>query len=181
MALQFITGNKNKLEEVQAMIPEVEQLDVDLPEVQDIDPQVIISSKLQEAFKHHDGEFIVEDTSLYFDGLNGLPGPLIKWFLKALGLDGLANLAIKLGNTKVTAKTIIGYAKSKDSIEFFEGAVDGQIVSPRGETRFGWDPIFLPNGYEKTYAEMSPEEKNSMSHRHKAVSKLAEHLKSQKN
>ncbi len=180
MALYFITGNKNKLSEITAMIPEVQQLDVDLPEVQDIDPEVIIKSKLEEAFKHHSGEFMVEDTSLYFEEMNGLPGPLIKWFLKALDHDGLANLAAKLGNAKATAKTIIGYAKDKDNIQFFEGAVEGQIVSPRGEARFGWDPVFLPDGYDKTYAEMSPEEKNSMSHRHKAVTKFAEYLQSQK-
>ncbi len=181
MALFFITGNKNKLAEIQAMIPNVEQLELDLPELQEIDAHEIIKAKLHEARKHHDGEFIVEDTSLYFEGLNGLPGPLIKWFLQSLGHDGLTGLANKIDNTKATAKTIIGYSKDNDSIEFFEGAVEGKIVSSRGEVRFGWDSIFLPDGYEKTYAEMLPEEKNSMSHRHKAVTKLSEHLLSKQN
>ena len=88
MALYFITGNKGKLVEVQEIISSVEQLDIDLPEIQDIDAQEIIRAKLEEAQKHHQGQFIVEDTSLYLDCLNGLPGPLIKWFMKTIGNDG---------------------------------------------------------------------------------------------
>ena len=84
MSLYFITGNKNKFEEVKSILPEIEQLDVDLPEIQDIDAQNIIRFKLLEALRHHAGEFIVEDTSLYFDCLKGLPGPLIKWFLETI-------------------------------------------------------------------------------------------------
>ncbi len=95
MAIFFITGNKNKLAEVQAMIPNVEQLELDLPELQEIDAHEIIKAKLQEALKVHDGELIVEDTSLYLDALNGLPGPLIKWFVKTIGVDGLYKIAEK--------------------------------------------------------------------------------------
>lgn len=176
MALFFITGNKNKLAEIQAMIPNVEQLELDLPELQEIDAHEIIKAKLQEALKVHDGELIVEDTSLYLDALNGLPGPLIKWFMKTIGVDGLYKIAEKFENQKATAKTIIGYAKDKDTIEFFEGSIEGTIVSPRGETTFGWDPIFQPSGSSKTFAEMDSSEKNAISHRRQAVQKLAEKL-----
>jgi non-canonical purine NTP pyrophosphatase (RdgB/HAM1 family) len=174
--LYFITGNKNKFSEVKAILSEVEQLDIDLPEIQDMDAQAIIRAKLQEAFNHAQGEFIVEDTSLYLDAMNGLPGPLIKWFLKAIGIEGLAGLAEKLGNKKAIAKTIIGYAKNRDEIQFFEGTVHGTIVMPQGETGFGWDPIFLPDGHEKTFAEMSREEKNELSMRRMAVNKLKKYL-----
>src|SRR3989344_9423933 len=98
MPLYFITGNKNKFAEVKSVLSDIEQLDMDLPEIQDFDPHKVVRAKLIEALKHKDGEFIVEDTSLYLDCLGGLPGPLIKWFMKTIGNEGLCNLAEKLGN-----------------------------------------------------------------------------------
>lgn len=174
MSLYLITGNKNKFEEVKSMLPSVEQLDIDLPEIQDIDARNIIKAKLLEALKHKKGEFIVEDTSLYLDCLNGLPGPLIKWFLKGIGNEGLANIVKKLGNSKAEAKTIIGYAKNSNEIFFFEGVISGAIVSLRGQAGFGWDPIFQPDNFDKTFAEMTLEEKNSVSMRKIALEKLKE-------
>jgi len=176
MGLHFITGNKNKFSEARAILGDIEQLEIDLPEIQSVDAHEIIRAKLLEAIHHHDGEFIIEDTSLYFDCLNGLPGPLIKWFLERLGNNGLAEIAAKLGNAAAEAKTIIGYAKNHDELFFFEGSIKGKIVTPRGETTFGWDPIFLPAGYDKTFAEMSREEKNKISMRKVALEKLKKFL-----
>ncbi|MDP2874441.1 MAG: RdgB/HAM1 family non-canonical purine NTP pyrophosphatase [bacterium] len=174
--IYFITGNPNKLKEVKLVLPSVEQLDIDLPEIQEVDAKEIIRNKLLEALNRTEGEFIVEDTSLYLTCLKGLPGPLIKWFLKTVGNEGLAEIAEKLGDTKAEAKTIIGYAKNREEIYFFEGSIKGRIVKPRGESNFGWDPIFLPDGHEKTFAEMSREEKNEISMRRVALNKLSEFL-----
>jgi len=174
--IYFITGNKNKFEEVRSILPDIEQLDIDLPEIQEIDAKAIIRAKLQEASNHKKGEFIVEDTSLYFECLNGLPDPLIKWFLKSIGNDGLAKVTEKLGNSSAEAKTIIGYARSHEEIYFFEGTVKGKIVHPKGDSNFGWDPIFLPDGYSETFAEISREEKNKLSMRRIAVNQLEEFL-----
>jgi len=173
--IYFITGNIGKLSEAKSIINGIEGYDVDLPEIQDVDAHAIIRAKLLEGLKHKDGELIVEDTSLYFDGLNGLPGPLIKWFLKTIGNDGLYNLAEKLGNNKAQAKTLIGYAKDAEHIEFFEGVIEGEIVRPAG-TGFGWDPIFKPSGHDKTFGEMDFEEKNSLSMRRIAFERLKEYL-----
>ena len=178
MKLYFITGNKNKLEEVKSILPGVEQLDIDLPEIQEIDAKEIIRKKLEEALNHATGEFIVEDTSLYLDCLNGLPGPLIKWFMKTIGNSGLSNLAEKLGNDRARAVTMIGYARSHEEIYFFEGEVLGRIVPARGPDNFGWDPIFLPDGYDTTFAEMGKEEKNKISMRRHATIKLKDFLES---
>src|SRR3989344_1200505 len=178
MSLYFITGNKGKLMEVQSILGNVEALDIDLPEIQSLDAHEIIKAKLEEAQKRQTGEFIVEDTSLYFDALNGLPGPLIKWFMKTVGNEGLYKMAQAFGNFGAEAKTIIGYVDEKGKIEFFEGSVRGTIVEPRGTSDFGWDPIFLPDGHQKTFAEMSPEEKSSISHRGIAIRKLREALSS---
>lgn len=174
--IYFITGNKNKFGEVKAILPEVEQLDIDLPEIQEIDAREIIKAKLLEALNHRKSEFIVEDTSLYLDTLKGLPGPLIKWFLKTVGNEGLFQIAEKFGNYNAEAKTIIGYAKSHEEIYFFEGSLKGTIVQPRGASGFGWDPVFQPERSAKTFAEMGQEEKNTISMRKIALEKFKEFL-----
>lgn len=175
MSLYFITGNKGKLAEVQSILGDVEALDIDLPEIQELDAHKIIKAKLEEAQKHQSGEFIVEDTSLYFECLNGLPGPLIKWFMKTVGNEGLYKITEAFSNFEAEAKTIIGYSDLEGNINFFEGSIKGKVVSPRGEG-FGWDPIFQPEGYSKTFGELTAEEKNSISMRKVAIEKLKKHL-----
>lgn len=175
--IYFVTGNIGKIREAQSIIPDIEGYDIDLPEIQEIDPHAVIKAKLLEGLKHKDSALIVEDTSLYFDALNGLPGPLIKWFLKTIGNDGLYGLALKLGNNKAIAKTVIGYAKNGDEVEFFGGAIEGEIVAPVGDNGFGWDAIFKPIGHNKTFAQMDIDEKNSLSMRKVAFEKLREYLR----
>ena len=176
MALYFITGNKAKFAEVKAIFENVEQLELDLPEMQEIDARAIIRAKLAEAQKHHRGEFMVEDTSLYIHATNGLPGPLIKWFLMTVGNEGLYSIASSFGDFAAEAKTLIGYADAAGSIEFFEGSISGRIVKPRGKSEFGWDPVFEPAGYGKTFAELSASEKNALSMRRIAVDNLKKYL-----
>lgn len=177
--LFFITGNQNKFSEVaQILSPniEVEQLDIDLPEIQSLDPKEIIRAKLKEASAHRSGEFFVEDVSFEIEGLKGLPGPLVKWFIEAIGVQGIFDMAENSGSTKTISRSTIGYAKNHDEIYFFEGIVEGRIVAPRVEAGFQFDRIFIPDGEERTLAEMSQIEKNAISHRFKAVNKLKEFL-----
>lgn len=173
--LYFITGNLNKFNEAKSIIPEVEQIDFDLPEIQEIDAKKIIEEKLNEAIKNNSGTFFCEDTSLYINCLKGLPGPLIKWFMKALGNEGIYDLTSKYEDKSAYAKTIVGYVEN-GKITFFEGQVAGKIVEPKTETGFGWDPIFQPEGYDQTFAEMGLEEKNKISMRRKALIKLKDYL-----
>lgn len=171
----FITGNRNKFSEVEAILaPEitVQQLDIDLPEIQSLDSKEIIKAKLKEASAHHGGEFFVEDVSFEIIGLKGLPGPLVKWFIEAVGVQGIFDMADKSGNATTTARSTIGYSKSHDEIYFFEGSVEGRVVAPRIEAGFQFDRIFVPSGNERTLAEMTQEEKNAISHRFEAVKKL---------
>ncbi len=176
MAIQFITGNSGKFAEAKSIIPDLEQVEFDLLEIQSLDPKEIIQQKLREAQKIHSGEFIVEDTSLYITSLNGLPGPLVKWFLKSVGCEGIYSLATRLDNMSAQAKTVIGYSDGSGDTQYFEGVADGTIVAPRGPNNFGWDSIFQPVGSKKTFAEMSPEEKNIVSMRRLAFEKLKTHL-----
>lgn len=176
MTILFITGNTEKLHEVQALLPDVQGADIDLAEIQEIDAQKIITAKLAEAQKYHSGAFMVEDTSLSLDAMNGLPGPLVKWFVKSIGIDGIYQLTEASQNTRATARTLIGYADEDESIHFFEGSISGVVVPLRGTNGFGWDAIFQPEGSSKTFAEMTPDEKSQFSMRRLAVEGLRRHL-----
>lgn len=174
--LRFITGSANKFAEAAAIIPDLVRAEADLPEIQSLDPEQIICAKLDEAARSFEGRLIVEDTCLFFDCLgSSLPGPLIKWFLKPLGPQGLFELADRYGVHGATARCTVGL-KDGDRIRFFVGEVRGAIVAPAGETAFGWDPIFKPEWSDRTFAELSTEEKNADSHRARAFKALASHL-----
>ncbi len=173
--LRFVTGNRNKLEEARSVIPDLEQLDLDLPEIQEVDPQAVIEAKLQAALAQHQAGIVVEDTSLFVDSLKGLPGPLIKWFEKTVGYDGLARMAAASGDAAAEARVTLGYADESGNISYFSGSIRGTIVPSRGEG-FGWDVIFQPEGETRTFAEMPIEEKNAMSMRKIAFEKLKEAL-----
>ncbi len=175
MKIQFITGNENKFQEVKTIMPQLEQLNIDLPEIQEIDAKKVIEAKLQEAKNLFEGEFVVEDTSLYLNCLNGLPGPLIKWFEKTIGNDGIYDIADKHNDYKAYAKTFVGYIDEEGRISFFEGMIEGKIVEPQGENDFGWGPIFIPSGQDETFAQMTVDKKNKISMRKIAFEKLAKH------
>ena len=174
--LYFITSNKNKFAEIQSVIPDVEMLDIELPEIQSIDPREIIEAKLKEAVHHAKGEFIVEDTSVYLDCLGKLPGPFIKFFLQGLGTQGIYELTNKYGNYKARAVSHLGYARNEEEIFFFEGEVSGTIVPPSKNADFGWNPIFQPDGFDRTLSEMTIEEKMKINHRSRALLKFRQFL-----
>ncbi len=105
------------------------------------------------------------------NGLNWLPGPLIKWFLKKMSLEEVFQIAKRAKNLKAEEKTIIGFSPKKEEIYFFEGKIKGKIVPQRGKNGFVWDKIFQPKDSNKTFAEMSPKEKNEISMRKKTIEK----------
>jgi non-canonical purine NTP pyrophosphatase (RdgB/HAM1 family) len=175
--IYFITSSKGKIREAKAILGrDIDQYEIDLPEIQETDPRKIIAEKIKEGLKHKNTELIVEDTSLCLDALGCLPGPLIKWFIETIGNDGLYEMVEKLGNCKAQARVMLGYAKDAGNIKFFDGMIEGRIVLPRGQMGFGWDPIFMPDGHEKTFAQMDEEEKNAVSMRIIALEKLKNYL-----
>ena len=186
----LVTGNKKKYEEIKAIfekeIPKykLERIDIDLPELQSDNSKTIVEGKLQAALKT--GQFnsliMLEDTSLEFDAMDGLPGPFIKFFLQKLKPEGLNNLLAGFQNKNAKAVCTFGLVRPEDvgnpsNFQYFPGEVKGKIVPPRGDPSFGWDPVFLPDGHNQTFAEMSAETKNSISHRSIALNKLIEFLK----
>ena len=122
---------------------------------------------------------IVEDTCLCFTALGGLPGPYIKWFLKELGPDGLPRLLADFEDKSAAALCMFGYCEGEgQEVKLFEGRTPGKIVSPpRGSRDFGWDPVFQPEGFEQTYAELEADVKNGISHRGRAMEKLMAFLR----
>lgn len=169
----FITGNKHKAEEVAALLPGVHQLDIELPEIQSLSPEEIVAAKLTEARKHHDGIIAVEDVSLSLSGLNGLPGTMIKWFVQAIGPRGIYDLAKKIGDDRATIRCTVGLSQPEKDMVFFSTERTGRIVEPRKDSAFGWNPIFQQDGLEKTYAEMTMTERNTISHRAGAWQQVA--------
>ena len=176
--INFVSGNKNKLRELSDIFNkhfkdiEIKQLDIDLPELQGF-PEDIVKGKLKlalEKAKKLEGPVLVEDTSLCFNAYGGLPGAYIKYFLKAIKPEGLYKMACAFKDHSAYAQSIYGLQKDKkDEPHLFIGKTDGEIVSPRGDNNFGWDPCFKPKNKKQTYAEMAEEEKNKISHRGKST------------
>ncbi|MFA5086154.1 MAG: RdgB/HAM1 family non-canonical purine NTP pyrophosphatase [Candidatus Paceibacterota bacterium] len=167
----FVTGNHQKLKEFEEILGvKLNHSDLDLEEIQSISVEEVAGYKAKQAHDFLREPVIVEDTGLYFEGLNGLPGALIKHFVKKLSLDKICSL---LGeDRKAKAVTCICYFDGEEA-KIFIGETEGEIADkPRGTNGFGWDPIFIPEGYEKTFAELSDEEKTSKFMRKEAIKKL---------
>ncbi|KAL5527900.1 hypothetical protein ACEPAG_6701 [Sanghuangporus baumii] len=187
-SLVFVTGNANKLKEVRAILSddsngfspiEIESRDLDVPELQGT-TQEVAREKCRRAAELVGGPCITEDVALCFKAMNDLPGPYIKHFLKALGPAGLSTLLEGFPTTEAYAVCTFAYSAGPGTEPIlFEGKTYGKIVLPRGPQDFGWDCAFEAEGTGKTYAEMSKEEKNKISHRSKALSLLRSYLKDQ--
>lgn len=178
----FVTGNAKKLEEVIAVLGkdfprELINTKVDLPEYQG-DADEICIAKCRAAAELVKGPVIIEDTCLGYNAMKGLPGPYIKWFLDKMNPEGLHKMLD--GWDDKTAQAVCTFAYSsgnpEDPIILFEGRTSGTIVSPRGPRNFGWDPIFQPDGYTETFAELPTDVKNKISHRRKALEKLKQYF-----
>lgn len=179
--LTFVTSNDMKLREVRMILGsdfpfDVKREDIDLYELQG-EPELISLEKCRLAAEQVDGPVFVEDTSLFLEGLNGMPGPYIKWFLDALGGNGLQELLN--GRSRVAeAQCCLAFSAGKGAEPMvFKGRCKGVIKEPSGEEGFGWDEIFVPDGADgRTFGQMSREEKNRLSHRSRALRAFRDHL-----
>jgi len=179
-SITFVTGNAKKLAEVRAIVGEelpLTSMKIDLPELQGT-PEDVSKEKCRLAAKESGGAVLVEDTSLCFNALNGLPGVYIKWFLEGIGHEGLNNLLMAYEDKSAYAQCIFSYSKGPGEEPIvFVGRTEGKIVPARGPLDFGWDPVFQPDGYDKTYAELDKEIKNSISHRGRSLAKVKDYFK----
>jgi non-canonical purine NTP pyrophosphatase (RdgB/HAM1 family) len=175
--ITLVTGSKGKLAEWQRLFPselKLESIDVDLDEIQSLDLRAIITDKAKRAHEKVGKPVIVDDISAGIDELNGLPGPFVKFFEKSLGRGALYKLANREANATITA--IAAYYDGAHML-IGVGEIHGKVVAPRGESGFGFDFSFVPEGYTQTFSEMGPAEKDKISHRRLAVEDLIAQLR----
>lgn len=132
---------------------------INLDEIQSPDPLVVVEHKVKQAYDILKKPVLVEDTSLSFNALNGLPGTFVKFFVESEnGLENMCRMLDGLKDRSAYASAVYAYYDGTD-LKVFSGRLDGTIAeSPRGNGGYGWDKIFEPDGYNGlTRAELSPE------------------------
>jgi XTP/dITP diphosphohydrolase len=155
----FVTSNPDKAREAAEILGvELKSVALDLPEPQTLDVVEVATAKAitaREALSDPDYPVLVEDSGLVIEAWNGLPGALTKWFLRSVGNEGLLRMLSAEENRSARAICAVAVAVADGSVRAFAGEVEGSIaLEPRGSGGFGWDPIFVPEGYAKTYAEL---------------------------
>ena len=175
--LILVSDNPNKAIEAERILGmPLLRANLTLPEIQAATVEEITRYKLDVARTKGYQRLIVEDVSLGFDELGNFPGPYVRWLLEAAGGKGLGAIAYALLNRSAKAQCCVAYWDGSEQ-HVFLGECEGEIlVEPRGERHFGWDAWFVPRGSDKTFAEMSDEEKDRVSHRGRAYRALAKHL-----
>ena len=185
----FITGNEGKVKEVTQYMKSfgyiVTQQNLGYPELQAETLEEVVEYGLNHLHDKVRESFIIEDAGLFINGLQGFPGVYSKYVYYTIGLDGILQLCETLQEKKRQAvfRSVYGYRDINGQIHLFKGECPGSITKEKhGCHGFGYDPIFVPTGASKTFAEMSTEEKNQYSHRGKALQKLCNFLeKKEKN
>lgn len=175
--LILVSSNPRKAEEAERILGmTLLRVSLVLPEIQARSVEDITRHKLEIARTKGYQRLLVEDVSLGFTELGGFPGPYVKWLLESAGGKGLGAIAYALRDRSAVAQCCVGYWDGSEGY-LFTGECRGEIlIEPRGQEKFGWDPWFVPEGQKKTFAEMSPPDKDLASHRGHAYSLLKEHL-----
>jgi XTP/dITP diphosphohydrolase len=180
MRVTFVTSNPGKLAEVRRILSEY-QISVawsrrSLPEPQCDRLEEVVAAKLAAAARPGVGA-VVEDSGLFLEGTKGFPGVYSRFVYDTIGLDGILRL---LANRPrgATFRTVAGYRKGRTTL-LAVGEVHGTISARRqGTGGFGYDPIFFPEGSDRTFAEISGPEKDRISHRGRAMRALARQIAS---
>jgi XTP/dITP diphosphohydrolase len=180
MKIAFVSNNLHKVEELKILLKDgpidVVQVSEKIEELQTQDDEKLVKDKLLKAFAITGKPVFVEHTGLHINYLNGFPGGLTEIFWEKLKHEKFAELVGNLPDNTLTAKTSIGYCDGK-CIYFFSGEISGTVPkSPRGPLEFQWDSVFIPDGSDKTFAEMGTVEKNKISMRKIAYDKFLQFL-----
>lgn len=176
----FATNNINKFNEARRVLSRykiaVGMLRVKTMEIQSESLEEIAKASVIHAFQQCRLPIVVEDAGLFVEALNGFPGPYASYAYKTIGNEGLLKLMEKTPNRKAKFQSVVAFLSEKmESPMCFKGEVLGEITEKvrQGTSDFGFDPIFKPLGSDKTFAEMSVDEKNKHSHRAMAFQKFA--------
>ena len=175
----FITGNQKKADYLSRYLGHpVDHVKLNLDEIQSIDFNETVEHKVRQAYELLEKPVIVEDVSLEFAALGGLPGPFIKFFVEKVPFDIICSMIASGLSRKATARCGFGYFDGKD-LELFEGSLDGKISEkPSGNNGYGWDKIFIPQGYAVTRASLDEENNQKTYIEIKPFTKLKKYLES---
>lgn len=177
----FVTGNKGKLKEVAALFAarghEVVQLDEDCPEIQADTLEEVVAYALEWLWERHREPLMLDDSGLFVSHLKGFPGVYSAYAYKTLGCPGLVKLMDGARDRRAEFRCCAGYIDAAGKITMRTGVCAGQLIGDmRGTGGFGFDPVFMPEGYYKTFAELPLDDKNRISHRGRAFAMLADAL-----
>lgn len=177
MQFTFLTGNQHKAEHLAKWLGRpIKHHKLDLDEIQSLDIHAVTEHKVRQAYAVLGTPTLVEDVALTFTAAGRLPGTFVKWFIEEVGNEGLCKFADTLEHREAIASVCYALYDGK-KLHFFENHVKGTVApKPRGERGFGWDPVFIPDGQPKTYAELEDHELQPYSVRAAAVDKLKKYL-----
>jgi non-canonical purine NTP pyrophosphatase (RdgB/HAM1 family) len=176
--ITFITGNQDKADYLAKYLGiTVDHVKLDLDEIQSLDLKEIVTHKVRQAYEKIQKPVVVEDVSLEFAALGRLPGSFIKFFVDEVPFETICSLLD--GKTrKATARCVIGYYDGKD-LRLFEGELGGEIATaPSGTNGYGWDRIFIPQGYTVTRASLGEKDDQKTYLQIKPFAKLKRFLSS---
>ena len=175
----FVTSNKVKLSEFQEFFKplgiEVEQIDLDVPEIKYENVADVAIEKARYAAKETGKLVVVEDTGLYINALKGFPGACAKFVFFTIGLEGVLKLLSGAKDRSAEFRAAIATAEPGKEPKVFLGVARGRIAEAPQGAGYGYDPLFVPEGRTKSFAE-EYDVKQGVSHRAEALKKFASYI-----
>jgi len=180
MTIYFVTSNTGKYEEVKEILASfsVVQKDIGYPEIQSSSLKEVILFGLDSLAGAGLEQIIIEDSGLFIDAFQGFPGVYSAYVYQSMGSSGILKLMEGIADREAVFRSMIGHLDTiTGDVVVFEGMCKGFISEiAKGKQGFGFDPIFIPQGSNLTFSQMTTKEKNRYSHRGKSVRKLKRFL-----
>jgi len=174
--LFFVSSNTHKFTEAQRILSnlglEISLFKTTLEEIQSNSLGEIAKRKVLDAYSKVQKPVIIEDDGLFIDSLDGFPGPYSSYAYDTIGNKGIMNLLEKIESRNAKFVAIIAYCNGVDDVQLFESSIPGKISLSIEEGGWGYDPIFIPDGESKTYANVS--DKDKFSHRSASLKKFSD-------
>jgi len=180
--IYFITSNKGKLQEAKSKFSELDiniiQKDLGYPEIQADSLEEVAMFGANHIKNHFNKPFMLEDAGLFIDALNGFPGVFSAYVYKSIGLSGVLELLKNKSDRKAHFRSVYAFVEPAKKPLLFIGECHGVISDKElGDQGFGYDPIFIPQGSSRTFAQMQTNEKNNLSHRGDSLNKFIDYFK----
>jgi XTP/dITP diphosphohydrolase len=177
MELKVVTSNDGKIKEFKQAFEKTPvfptKVSVPYPEVQASSLEEVVDFGLDNLKDKIQPPFIIDDAGVFVDGLEGFPGVYSRYVYDTIGLQGILKQMENLEDRQASFKCVLGLLLEDGTTHKFVGECKGRIIHEmRGDGGFGYDPIFIPDGFDRTFAELPPEEKNEISHRGRAMQNL---------